>query len=214
MYPSTEERTMSFFLYGTLRPGGTRHSLVAPYLVSSAMARVWGRLYHLDAGYPALELPEAIIQLHGTADPVADATRAAAMPVPEQVRPKGDWDWVHGDVVKLRDPRIAVPLLDDYEGFRPGGVGLYNRVLAVIEAGGGPVLAWTYTQPPPVAGTRLPMAAGYRAAVRTRSGDGDAEKESDNGLNGENTELDDTADDSGNETKQSHELPNLSLRLK
>lgn len=42
------------FTYGTLMQGGPAHALFADCITSSRPARTRGRLYALDAGYPAL----------------------------------------------------------------------------------------------------------------------------------------------------------------
>lgn len=140
--------TFPLFLYGTLRAGGARHGLIAPYLESAVPSRVWGRLYHAPAGYPALEVPEACWLAHGTADPVADAVLASGMGTVTPVCPEGDWGWVLGDVVELRDPGHSIPPVDAYEDFRPGGPCLYARVLLAVEVGDGALPAWAYVKAP------------------------------------------------------------------
>lgn len=46
------------FVYGTLKRGYGNHQRYCSSAVSIEPARVWGRLYHLSAGFPALEVPE------------------------------------------------------------------------------------------------------------------------------------------------------------
>jgi gamma-glutamylcyclotransferase (GGCT)/AIG2-like uncharacterized protein YtfP len=147
---------MPFFLYGTLRPGGAQHGLVSPYVVTALPARAWGRLYHVAAGcYPALEIPESAVLADGSATPSADAETSSFLGNARVVRASGDWDWVLGDWVVLRQPDQCVPVLDDYEGYCPGGPSLYRRVLIAVETAQGAAYAWVYTKSPESGDRRL-----------------------------------------------------------
>lgn len=42
------------FVYGSLRPGASNFSLVAPYVQETLPAYVEGKLYHLPTGYPTV----------------------------------------------------------------------------------------------------------------------------------------------------------------
>ena len=136
------------FLYGTLRPGESQHGLVAPFLESSIPARAWGRLHHLPAGYPALEVPEETVLAHGSVDPEADAAMARAAGNVHVQQPPNDGEWVQGDLVTLREPAQCLPRLDDYEDFRPGQACLYRRILIAIDTPAGARAAWAYASPP------------------------------------------------------------------
>ncbi|NJK89152.1 MAG: gamma-glutamylcyclotransferase [Myxococcales bacterium] len=46
--------TTGLFTYGTLSPGASAHSIVAPWIRSTHRASTHGRLVELDAGYPAI----------------------------------------------------------------------------------------------------------------------------------------------------------------
>jgi len=140
--------TLPLFLYGTLRPGGERHDLVAPWLMEGVPARVWGRLYHVAAGYPALDVPRERVIAHGTTDSVADAALARDTEAACTDTVAGDWGWVYGDVVMLAEPERSLPPIDDYEDFRPGTACLYDRVLIAAITDGGPRIAWTYVKTP------------------------------------------------------------------
>jgi len=135
------------FVYGTLKRGFHNHRLVAQ---ASAIqpAWTWGRLWHLRAGYPALEVPDHLILAHGTASPWRDAWTQATTPPFGVGKPPGDWDWVGGELVTFDDPEADLPPIDHLEGFRwQGGLSLYDRVLVTVWVGGWglePVTAWTY----------------------------------------------------------------------
>lgn len=137
---------ISLFFYGTLRTGECGHGLVAPFLESVQPARIPGRLRWLPGGYPALRIPAEAVLAEGTADVVADAAAARAMGRPEVVTGPGDWTWVEGEIAVLRDPARALPRLDRYEEFEPGGHSLYQRVLACVETPFGPKAAWLYVK--------------------------------------------------------------------
>lgn len=57
------------------------------------------------------------------------------------------WDEVYGEMITLQDPDRTLPPLDRLEGFKPGGISLYRRVLVPIKLRGCQVLsAWTYVR--------------------------------------------------------------------
>ena len=114
-----------------------------------------GRLYELPSGIPVLEVPEADVLAHGTADPLADvATQArlaaefaarAAHPEPGENRaPGGRWAPAYGELLTFDDPEARLPAIDRLEGFLPGGPSLYRRVLVLAIIHGGAVSAWLY----------------------------------------------------------------------
>lgn len=152
---SEQDITIRFFFYGTLMRGESQHGLVAPWLVHVESARVWGRLFQLEAGYPAMEVPEESILSIGTEDGLLDAATGqwrAAHPLKMH---GGDWGWVHGEMVEIRDPRRCVPPLDTYEDFRPGGNSLFQRVLIPAAGERDTMPAWTYIRTTGSDGKRL-----------------------------------------------------------
>ncbi len=62
------EIILRLFVYGTLKRGYWNHQRFCTQARSIEPAVVWGRLYHLNAGFPALEVPEGLILARGTAD--------------------------------------------------------------------------------------------------------------------------------------------------
>jgi hypothetical protein len=65
-------------------------------------ARVGGRLYHIHAGFPAIEVPQGLILAHGSVDPLADARRQQEIGTPHFGRPTGDWDLIHAQLVNRK----------------------------------------------------------------------------------------------------------------
>ncbi len=149
------------FLYGTLRPGGRNYMLLADYVIETTPARVWGELRHLPAGYPGMNVPEAKILARGTARPEDDADRCHTTEIPDCGPAAGDWGWVLGDIVLLKNPRHVMPLLDHYEGFQPASKkeSLYERVLVGLLTDKGPTVAWTYIKAQ--ATGDIPIASGH-----------------------------------------------------
>ena len=73
MTPEGEhDRAPETFVYGTLKRGYWNHERFCRGLLSVEEAVVRGRLYELPSGIPVLEVPEADVLAHGTADPLAD----------------------------------------------------------------------------------------------------------------------------------------------
>jgi len=51
------ETILRLFVYGTLKRGYWNHQRFCAQARSIEQAVVWGRLYHLHAGFPAIEVP-------------------------------------------------------------------------------------------------------------------------------------------------------------
>ena len=123
---------------------------------------VWGRLYHLHAGFPALEVPEGLILARGTADPLTDARRQQEIGTPHFGRPTGDWDLIYGELVTFTNPLRDLPPIDRLEGFRPGGHSMYQRVMVAELCGRTSIPAWTYWMPRIDTGNRLGTGVWHR----------------------------------------------------
>jgi len=132
------------FVYGTLKQGHGNHARFCSQAQAIEPATVWGRLYHLDAGYPALEVPPACTLAHGTEDPLRDADTQAGWRELSFVRPEGDWDLIDGELVTFADPLRDLPPIDRLEAFWPGGWSLYRRVLVAVRCDHETIPAWTY----------------------------------------------------------------------
>lgn len=131
------------FVYGTLKKGFSNYARHCTTAVSIEPAWCWGRLYALDAGYPAMELPEQAIQALGTAEYKLDAQQQGKILNFDQ--PRGDWDLIQGELMYFRHPDKEIPPIDLLEDFRPDSEqNLYERVLITIKTAEGLVNAWTY----------------------------------------------------------------------
>lgn len=148
---------INLFVYGTLMRGGRYHKRYCDTALEVKAAAIPGRLYALDAGYPALEISRESVLAVGSHDPVADAALADSfgeLDLPDQAR---SWDVVHGELITLPNPRRAVPPIDRLEEFVPGGPdNLYRRVLVLVRCGSLSVPAWTYV------GSKKLVAQGRR----------------------------------------------------
>lgn len=165
--PPKENTTglLRLFVYGTLKRGYWNHGRFCRGVLSVEEAVVRGRLYELPSGIPVLEVPEADVLAHGTADPltdvaaqarlaaefaapvcVADATgrRAAPPELGENGAPGGRWGAVYGELLTFDDPETRLPAIDHLEGFLPGGLCLYERVLVPVGIERGMFPAWLY----------------------------------------------------------------------
>ena len=156
------ETILRLFVYGTLKRGYWNHQRFCAQARSIEPAVVWGRLYHLHAGFPALEVPEGLILARGSADPLADARRQQEIDTPRFGRPTGDWDLIHGELVTFTDPQRDLPPIDRLEGFRPGGHSMYQRVMVAVLCGRTSITAWTYRMPRIDTGNRLGTGVWHR----------------------------------------------------
>lgn len=152
---NSPETILRLFVYGTLKRGYWNHQRFCAQARSIEPAMVWGRLYHLHAGFPALEVPEGLILSRGTADPLADARRQQEIGTSRFGRPTGDWDLIHGELVTFTDPQRDLPPIDRLEGFRPGWHSMYQRVMVPAARGSISCAVWTYTMYAPQNGERI-----------------------------------------------------------
>jgi gamma-glutamylcyclotransferase (GGCT)/AIG2-like uncharacterized protein YtfP len=159
----TPETILRLFVYGTLKRGYWNHQRFCAQARSIEPAVVWGRLYHLHAGFPAIEVPEGLILSQGTSDPLADARRQEDIGTPRFGRPTGDWDLIHGELVTFTDPQRNLPPIDRLEGFRPGGQSMYQRVMVAVLCGRTSIPAWIYWMPRVDNGTRIGTGVWHRA---------------------------------------------------
>ena len=137
---------LRLFVYGTLKRGFWNFDRFCTRAISIEPATTWGRLYQLPAGFPALEVPESSILATGTADPLADTQTQNTIELPENamIRPEGDWDLVHGELMTFTNPGFDLPPIDRLEAFNPDGRSMYRRVLVAVKTQGGPFSCWTY----------------------------------------------------------------------
>jgi gamma-glutamylcyclotransferase (GGCT)/AIG2-like uncharacterized protein YtfP len=137
---------LRIFVYGTLKRGYWNHDRFCSRAISIEPATTWGRLYHLPAGFPALEIPDGCILAHGTTDPLADTQIQNNIELPENAmaRPKGDWDLVCGELMTFDDPIFDLPPIDRLEGFNPHGHCMYERVLTTVKSQDGLQTGWAY----------------------------------------------------------------------
>jgi gamma-glutamylcyclotransferase (GGCT)/AIG2-like uncharacterized protein YtfP len=108
-------------------------------------ATVRGRLYDLPFGFPALVVPTEDVLATGTYDYPSDAkAQNRARIGTRETFP--NWGLVYGELFTFDDPEERLPALDSLEGFRPGEIGFYTRVLVptTLSEMGATILAWTY----------------------------------------------------------------------
>ncbi|SHG33268.1 Gamma-glutamyl cyclotransferase, AIG2-like [Desulfacinum infernum DSM 9756] len=134
-------------------PHGSLQGNAADPQVNSLVVR--GRLYELPSDISILDVPEADVLAHGTADPLADvatqarlaaefAARAAHPELGENDVPGGRWGPVYGELLTFDDPETRLPAIDHLEGFLPGGPSLYRRVLIPVKLDKAALPAWLY----------------------------------------------------------------------
>ncbi|NOL48546.1 gamma-glutamylcyclotransferase family protein [Pelistega europaea] len=131
------------FVYGTLKKGFANYARHCAGAVKVETACCWGRLYSLDAGYPAMEVPPHTIQAIGSTAYVLDGKHKGKMLSFEQ--PEGDWDQVQGELMYFAHPDKEIPLIDELEEYHPDKKdNLYERVFITVKTEDALVNAWTY----------------------------------------------------------------------
>lgn len=142
----TNDNLLRLFVYGTLKKGFCNFDPFCSRAIKIEPATTWGRLYHLSAGFPALEVSESSILATGTADPLADTRTQNTIELLENAmpRPAGDWDLVHGELITFANPGFDLPPIDRLEEFDPNGRSMYQRVLVVSASQDRFFICWTY----------------------------------------------------------------------
>ena len=142
---------LRLFVYGTLKKGFWNFDRFCTRAISIEPATTWGRLYHLPAGFPALEVPEGSILATGTDDPLADTRTQNTIELPENAmsRPEGDWDLVHGELMTFANLGFDLPPIDRLEAFDPNGRCVYSRVLVAADSNDLIRPVWLYTMQQP-----------------------------------------------------------------
>lgn len=169
--PTPLDNVTRLFAYGTLRTGYEAHVQCCRGVVSVEPARVWGRLFELPHGYPALQVPhEAVLAEAGRGAEADHGAFLAAVSTGPTVaglagRGNGEVRPVLGELIALADPLEAWEPLDRWEGIGEGGEELYRRVLVAVETmDGAPTVAWTYVVPLLPTGSREIAVAEWRGA--------------------------------------------------
>lgn len=136
---------ITLFVYGTLKRGFWNHNAFCMNAVSIEEATVRGRLYELPSGIPMLEVPDVDIMAEGTYDLLSDARTQATATASHGLRELHGWHVICGEILVFENPFTDLPPIDRLEGFRPGRVSLYRRVLLPVIRGDGKVTpAWCY----------------------------------------------------------------------
>ncbi len=143
------------FAYGTLKRGSPMHDQLCRGVRSVIPARLWGRLYELPNGCPALQLPKAAMLAEATLSPAEDQqTLTALLASPDKGFPREGWRPIQGQLITLTDFATAWPTLDAWEDACPGRPTQFRRVVVEVERENGvPITAWAYVVP------RLPEGA-------------------------------------------------------
>lgn len=131
------------FVYGTLKRGFANYARHCTSAVKVETACCWGRLYSLDAGYPAMEVPTDSVQAVGSSSYALDGQNQGKVLNFDQ--PVGDWDQVQGELMYFANPDEEIPPIDVLEDYHPDRKdNLYERVLVTIKTADRLVNAWTY----------------------------------------------------------------------
>jgi gamma-glutamylcyclotransferase (GGCT)/AIG2-like uncharacterized protein YtfP len=144
------------FAYGTLKRGSPMHDQLCRGVSSVLPARLWGRLFELPSGCPALHLPAAAVLASASLRLDKDQQRLdelRAAPAPAIAHES--WRPVQGQLITLADYRNAWATLDAWEDASPDRPTLFRRVIIQVEQEDGvPITAWTYFVPQLPEGSR------------------------------------------------------------
>ena len=127
--------TFFLFVYGSLKCGECNDHVVKPWLLNSTVASTSGRLYLRSDDYPALYL-ENFGRL-GSSDYGSDLKLVDAPSCQEG-------QFVRGELLELSEGFVAIPALDEFEGYFPNSDSEYLRVSLEVETEDGPRVCWTY----------------------------------------------------------------------
>lgn len=129
------------FIYGSLKKEHWNHHYCRN-ATNIEPATVCGKLYHLSAGYPALQVPNDSIILAGIKDTFEFAQEQCQenKNMDFEFKIHKDWDIVHGELVTFSDPDEIKPI-DKLESIPF----YYDRVLIPARKVDGSIIAvWAY----------------------------------------------------------------------
>ena len=142
---------MKLFVYGSLLSNFQADDLIPEEAVRRP-AHAIGRLYEcINLWFPAIVIPESLIQARGTNDYSKDEIleKAYAPLLPEVFDGLGrellneDYSWIHGEVVEIQDIEHVMPVIDKYEGFNQKNP-LYHRSLVPVKVLQEVTWGWIY----------------------------------------------------------------------
>lgn len=157
---------LELFVYGSLKRGQVNHDLLCRGATEAEPAVTRGALFDLPAGYPALAIPPDLHLAAGSADLQADLAQQRAWQQRLDSSPtrasvldhvEDPFGVVYGEWLTFDEGLVRLRRIDRFEGFRPGRMGLYERVLIPVRLTDTRRIraAWTYVQLAPE-GTALP----------------------------------------------------------
>jgi len=134
------------FAYGTLKQGSPMHEQLCRGVRSVITARLWGRLFELPSGCPALLVPsEAVLGLATSAADEDHVRLAATQHVSPPAYSRDGWRPITGHLITFADFNTIWPTLDAWEDASPSAPQLFRRAIVRIERNNGvPITAWTY----------------------------------------------------------------------
>ena len=125
-----QKAPQDLFVYGTLKRGQPAHRRYCGDAVFITSGAVRGRLHRHPDGYPVLVL------------------------APSMLVTGPDWQWIRGELFRLRDPARNLARIDAYEGVIAGTPGSYHRVRVAVRAAG-VRFAWIYAAASPLRAAEL-----------------------------------------------------------
>lgn len=126
---TTMEDQIKLFAYGTLRTSQPESALLQDKLLDSKPARILGKLYQLQEGYPILHVPSESILGLASDFLLADwnlISEKAVHPTPVEAAP---FKWIEGELLSFPLEDDVLNAMDAWEGFAPGKNTFYQRVL-------------------------------------------------------------------------------------
>lgn len=127
---------LRLFVYGSLKMGECNDFVLKRWVEHFEEARTQGEMRLRPDRYPSLFLPT-----YGELGSVEYARDVGLESAPACRQ----GHLVKGQLLYLREGREALPVLDHFEGYFPGGRSEYLRVAVSVETRDGLVPCWTYT---------------------------------------------------------------------
>ncbi len=138
------EPQLYLFVYGTLKSTHPQHAVRCEPPNAIARAKAPGALWRLREGYPILQIDGEQTLLDASEDLLGDW--AQALSKAEGMRPPAHvGGWIEGELLAYPLQPDILRRMDDWEGFRPGRAGAYQRrVIWTIDESGADRIAWAY----------------------------------------------------------------------
>ncbi|MCH6255488.1 gamma-glutamylcyclotransferase [Puniceicoccaceae bacterium K14] len=126
---TTMQNNLLLFAYGTLRTTEPESKMFQHKLIESKPARIFGRLYQIQEGYPVLQIPNESVIAHASDYLLSDWMLNTEQTIDAKEPDAPSFAWIQGELLTFPLEEDVLESMDAWEGFTPGKKSFYKRVI-------------------------------------------------------------------------------------